>query len=116
MKLLIKGDVLVLLAVLCTAALFFVMRPARDAGRACVSVGEQLCREIPLTQEMEGRHTFTDGGDTYTLEVAQGRVRMLDIDCPDHICVKTGWVSGDVPIVCLPNRLIVEVRGGDGLA
>lgn len=41
---------------------------------------------------------------------------MVEIDCPDGICVKTGWVDGGTPIVCLPNRLIIEVKGGDGLA
>ena len=116
MKRLIKGDALILLAVLCAAALFFALRPAQNAAVAYVSVGEQLCREIPLTREMAGRHTFTDGGITYTVEVEEGRVRMADIGCPDQICVKTGWVNGDMPIVCLPSRLIIEVKGGGGHA
>lgn len=112
----IRGDVLVVLAVLAAAALFFVLRPSQGAAAACVSVGDSPCREIPLTQEQAGLHTYTDEGVTYTVEVQPGRIRMVEIDCPDGICVKTGWVDGGTPIVCLPNRLIIEVKGGDGLA
>lgn len=112
----IRGDVLVVLAVLAAAALFFVLRLSQGAAAARVSVGDSLCREIPLTQEQAGLHTYTDKGVTYTVEVQPGRIRMVEIDCPDGICVKTGWVDGGTPIVCLPNRLIIEVKGGDGLA
>ena len=48
---------LVVLAVLAAAALFFVLRPSQGAAAACVSVGDSLCREIPLTQEQAG-HTL----------------------------------------------------------
>ena len=48
------------------------------------------------------------------LEVAPGKIRMLHADCPDQICVKTGWVQGgSVPIVCLPSRLVVQIESGE---
>ena len=46
------------------------------------------------------------------LEVEQGRIRMLSADCPDGTCVRQGWVrSGLMPIVCLPNRVVVVFEG-----
>ena len=51
------------------------------------------------------------------LEAVDGRIRMLSSDCPDGICIHQGWRSGGLlPIVCLPNRVIVTFESaGDGL-
>lgn len=43
----IRGDMLVVLAVLAAAALFFVLRPSQGAAAARVSVGDSLCRRNP---------------------------------------------------------------------
>jgi len=46
------------------------------------------------------------------LEVEHGRIRVANADCPDGICIRQGWVSGGLlPIVCLPNRLVVTFEG-----
>ncbi len=52
-----------------------------------------------ITVEFEGRKNV--------IEISDGKIRMLEAECPDHICVDTGWLS-DVPIVCLPNRLVIN--------
>jgi heptaprenyl diphosphate synthase len=41
-----------------------------------------------------------------------GRVRVAEADCPNHICVRTGWRSraGEV-IVCVPNRVVIRILG-----
>ena len=46
-----------------------------------------------------------------------GRIRVESADCPDQVCVDQGWISdGTVPVVCLPNRLVIQIEGGgDGL-
>jgi hypothetical protein len=47
-----------------------------------------------------------------TVEVRDGRAAVAFADCPNHVCVRTGWRSraGDV-IVCVPNRVIVCILG-----
>ena len=46
--------------------------------------------------------------------VEPGRVSISKSDCPDGICVRQGWISGGVvPIVCLPNQVIITLDGGD---
>jgi hypothetical protein len=39
-------------------------------------------------------------------------VAITHAECPNHICVRTGWRSkaGDV-IVCVPNKTIVRILG-----
>ncbi|MDI6638910.1 MAG: NusG domain II-containing protein, partial [Bacillota bacterium] len=57
-----------------------------------------------------------DRGRTVVVEIAEdGRARVRASDCPDKVCVKTGWIEhpGEV-IVCLPNRVVVKIQGGPG--
>ncbi len=53
-----------------------------------------------------------------TVQVVGGAVSVVDADCPDHLCVRSGPVSrpGSV-IVCVPNAVTVRVGGerSDGL-
>ncbi len=46
------------------------------------------------------------------IEIGDGKVRVIEADCPDQLDVKQGYISdvGEI-IVCLPNRLVVEVKG-----
>lgn len=51
------------------------------------------------------------------IEIDRGRVRILPMPkklCPRRICSSIGWIkrSGEAAI-CVPNRLIVEIRGQD---
>ena len=41
-------------------------------------------------------------------------MRVIEADCPDQLDVKQGYISkvGEV-IVCLPNRLVIEIKGVD---
>lgn len=44
--------------------------------------------------------------------VDAGKVEMIDADCPDKICLKTGEIHQvGRNIVCLPNKVHVEVVG-----
>ena len=49
------------------------------------------------------------------LEVKDNQIRVLETDCPDKICVRTGFISKvGQSAVCLPNRIVVKITGGNG--
>lgn len=49
--------------------------------------------------------------------VEQGEVRMSEADCPDLLCTQSGGIDSALEnIVCLPNRVHVEIVGGEGEA
>jgi hypothetical protein len=52
---------------------------------------------------------------TAEIEINQGRVRILPMSkelCPRGICSRIGWIKNPkAEIVCVPNRLIVQVLG-----
>ena len=65
--------------------------------------------KMPYTIEAESKHRNT-------IEIERGRICVSHADCPDQVCVETGWIEdGSKPIVCLPNRLVIEIKG-DGVA
>ena len=52
-------------------------------------------------------------GGSNTILVEQGRIRVIEANCPDQVCVDQGWISnGTVPIVCLPHKLMIQIVGG----
>ncbi len=58
----------------------------------------------PATQERKLRID-----EHNSLQIKDGKVRMLSADCPDKRCVKQGWTSA-LPIICLPNHLVIEIK------
>ena len=46
--------------------------------------------------------------------IKNGMAYMKHADCPDKLCVNTGKICRtSEKIVCLPNRVMVEVIGAD---
>ena len=51
-------------------------------------------------------------GGRNTVLVEPGRICIEEADCPDQVCVHRGWLTDSAaPIVCLPHRLVIQVRG-----
>lgn len=105
---------LVAAAVLATVSL--VIPPKQEANPvARITLDGALVQEIEL-DKVGASFSFTvtgASGLTNTILVEKGRIRVEEADCPDQICVDQGFISdGTVPIVCLPNHLVIEIVGG----
>ena len=47
------------------------------------------------------------------IRIENGRIRIIDADCPDKLCVKTGWITeSGQSVICLPHKLIIKIQGG----
>ena len=48
-------------------------------------------------------------GDTNVCEIKDGKIRMTEASCPDHLCIQQGAIDtrGGM-IVCLPNKIVIE--------
>lgn len=78
----------------------------------------KVIRTIDLERTEEESFVIQGENGTNTVQVEPGRIRVQAADCPDQVCVHQGWISdGTVPIVCLPNKLVIRIVGGekDGL-
>ena len=50
--------------------------------------------------------------DKMTIMVKAGKIRVENSDCPQKICVNSGWISKPVEkIVCIPNKVLIEITG-----
>lgn len=56
-------------------------------------------------------------GKSNTVLIEAGQIRVSHADCPDQTCVEMGYLhSKSLPIVCLPNHLIIRYSGDTGEA
>jgi hypothetical protein len=108
-----------LLLAAAASAIFLLTKPKQTRQIARVSLDGEVLKEIDLgavtqsyTFQVEGKNGLTN-----TVLVEPGKIQVQEADCPDQICVHQGAISdGTVPIVCLPNKLIIQITGGgDGL-
>jgi hypothetical protein len=107
-----KGDFAVLVVLLVLSGIGFWLSQARSSGTA------EFC-EFRLADSVFRVLLPTDtvmalAGPVGTTRVSiSGRTaRVLDSDCPNHICVRAGSIGhpGQV-LVCLPNRVVVRFVG-----
>lgn len=49
-------------------------------------------------------------GRTNQIEIKDHQIHMLEAECPDKTCVHMGWLDSGLPIVCLPNHLVIQFR------
>ena len=110
----LKNDIVLILALLLLALLAWgaLRLTKKPGGEAVVTVDGVLVATLPLSIEAR-LPVGAERGFLNVVEVADGRVRVVDADCPDRLCVRQGWIRYDgESIVCLPHKLIVSIRGG----
>ena len=102
----VTAGVLMLAAVLSWAVL---RRP--DTQFAEIVQGGTVLRRIDLANAADQiiRIESADGSSYNTVCIEHGTVRVSEAGCPDQTCVHMGVLrSESLPIVCLPNQLIVR--------
>lgn len=112
------GDIVLVLVVV-ALSIFLVAQGVAGAGAGTrleirVTAGGREVLTLPLDDDAGELIVKGSGGES-RMEVHGGRVRMVDSACPDKLCVKTGWISSPgESIVCLPNRVVIEIVSADG--
>lgn len=119
MKELTRGDkiLIAIIIIVNVAALFFVKNLAFNYENKYISIqvnGEEI-KKITFDSNMVGKQIPIETEYGYNLiEIGDEKVRVIEADCPDQLDVKQGYISrvGEV-IVCLPNKLVIEIKGGN---
>ena len=103
-----------LIGVLALVLLLAAPNVAAKAGDSAVVLEDgNVVIEITAAQLQEGGVTsFEANGYHYQFSYAGGRIRFSKADCPDQICVRTGWISRYGQIAaCAPGHLILKIEG-----
>lgn len=114
-----KGDkyLIIFIIVISILSLFYVKKAASsyDEKYVVIQVDGKDYKKISFGPEVIGKKMPIETEFGYNLiEIGDGKVRVIEADCPDKLDVKQGYISnpGEV-IVCLPNRLVIEIKGED---
>ncbi len=107
-------DGAVIAVLLALAVIFLNPFWEREAGVmfTITAEGSQTAK-YPLHED--ARFTVTSCGVSLQIEVKDGRVAVVDADCPDGICVSTGWIdrAGEA-IVCIPAKAVITIVANEG--
>lgn len=108
-KIIIILIILVLLIIIGSViGIIYVTRPS-ETNRVVITSDNKIVKTIDLSTEKNQTFDIEYNGNINTVEIKDGKIRVLEADCPDKICVDTGWLKSDsLPIVCLPNKLVIK--------
>ena len=82
---------------------------------AVISVDGEVLERIDLSKVREAYDIpVTTPYGNNTVHVEPGAISVTEADCPDHVCIYQGRLTGSgIPIICMPHRLVIEIEGGD---
>ena len=108
---LLRDTLLIAALLLIGIVLLFVLR-GRSSEGSYVIIMYQNEEKARFSLTSNGVYDINDGKNQ--IEILDGKVRMIDADCPDELCIRQGWIEYDgQSIICLPNKITVMVCGGD---
>ena len=107
-----RGDLLLAGGILLLAGILLLLfRPGGQGVWVVVTADGAEIARYQLNEERTVR--LGDDTDYNILQIAGGAAAVIEADCGDHTCVRTGAVSREgETIVCLPHRLTVRIEGG----
>ncbi|OLR56387.1 hypothetical protein BHK98_10085 [Hornefia porci] len=114
-KVLTKADFLLLILLVAIGlALSWVSLSGSVRGQtAVVTVNGREYGRYSLSRDQSV--TIRQNGHTNKFSIKNGHVQMTYSDCKNQLCVEHSSISRtNQSIVCLPNRVVIEIRGGDG--
>ena len=106
-----RTDIIVIAVFLAAALCLYgiIKITAKSGNYAEVNVNGKTVKTLPLDKDT----VYIPEGKNVRIEVKDGKIAFTESDCPDKICVKTGFIhTAGQTAVCLPNGVSVTVKSG----
>lgn len=111
-----KGDIVLagiifLVIISSIAGIYFWKKANSSKLIAVITQDNKIIERIDLNTVEQPRVIKLSGDYHNTIRVEKGRIRYEDSDCPNRVCVNTGWLTkyGDIA-VCLPNKTLIDIE------
>jgi len=110
------GDKIIIAAIIAIAAIFMVWHTVGVSHdqqlTAIVTKKGKVVKQIQLNELREPETIYLNNEFHQVIRAEKGKIRFLESDCPNQICVQTGWLtkSGD-SAVCLPSKVVLTIVG-----
>ncbi len=106
--------VLLIVFLSCSLLLAYMNLSPLASENAAVYVDGSLYMIIDLSDKIYKEYTVETKYGKNIICVSDGGISIINSDCPDKICVKTGTVfKSGKPIICLPHRLEIIVTDSE---
>lgn len=104
---------LALVSSIALAILFFGRTESKQTIYVSIQVDGKEIDHFSLAEEEGQTMRYKTSYGCNVVKIEQGSISVFEADCPDKLCIHQGRISrpGQV-LVCLPNRFMVELRGG----
>lgn len=103
------------LLVLSAAAAIIISYQTANGVIANIYQDGECIYTIDLSRVSDAYTLRVSGDVENTITVERGRICVSSATCPDQVCVHQGWISNSVvPVVCLPNRLVIRIEDTPG--
>ena len=114
-----KNDIVLIAIILAVTAVCLlgmrIWQKNNTSGNAVavVTIDGDVYGEYPLSEDCTERIELSDGSYN-VLSIKDGYAQISEASCPDQICVHHNRIKySEETIVCLPNKLVVTVQGGE---
>jgi hypothetical protein len=106
-----KYDWLIFAALIIIAALVYIIAGRAERGAVCeIRADGKIVHTINLSEP--DREFELPGNPRIRFKIKNNAVAFIKSDCPDKICVNTGYLSyAGQSAACLPNRVSIRVTG-----
>lgn len=107
------GDFLIIVVLLIISFTPFYMlhnqEKADDQIIVIVKINNREVKRLSLAKDQKWR--YQKNGRINIVQIKKHKIRVIDANCKDQVCVKEGWKSesGDT-IVCLPHKFLIELK------
>jgi len=113
-----KTDGIIIILFILAATIFYGINRYNDNNLynekyAMIYSDNKLYKKIDLSNnDFTEKFQIDNRYGKNTVEIINGDIRMIDSNCQDKICVKSGLINKPgQSIICLPHKLVIEVVG-----
>lgn len=109
------GDLVVVVFILAATAFLAIglrWSSGTDGSVAVITKNGEVVRRVDLLSQSTYDTIQLGGQYDLTIEAEPGRIRFSHADCPDQVCVNTGWIS--MPgrtAACVPAGVLIRIEG-----
>ena len=107
-----RNDVILIVVIifLCLGVVAFQKLTQKEGSRVVITVNGEVYDTLELQEDTVYTVKIKDSYNTF--QIKDGYVDMIDASCPDQLCVRQADIHyNHETIVCLPNRVVIEVMG-----